>query len=96
VWDLMMPGVTEFSFMPLWYADWDWQEKLELDVPFGGWTVGDMRQTSGDFVMDGVILCDTNYYEKAMIPPPVDPPINHKKRALALLEQAILEVEAIP
>jgi hypothetical protein len=50
-------------------------------------------------VMDGVILCDTNYYEKAATPPPVEPPVeppvNHKKRALALLEEAILEVEAI-
>jgi hypothetical protein len=96
VWDSTMPGVTEFSYMPLWYADWDWQEKLELDAPFGGWTVGAMRQTSGDFVMDDVILCDTNYYEKAVVvPPPVEPPVNHKKRALALLEEAMLEVEAI-
>jgi hypothetical protein len=80
VWDLMMPGITEFSFMPLWYADWDWQEKLTLDVPFGGWTTGAMRQTYGDFLLDGVLLCDTNHYEKEIIitppPPPVPPKYN--------------------
>lgn len=96
VWDSTMPGVTEFAYMPLWYADWDWGERIDLDIgqEFGGWTKGVMRQTAGDFVMDGVILCDTNYYEKAAAPPP-PPVIDHKKRALELIEELQREVELI-
>lgn len=91
VWDILMPGVTEFSFMPLWYADWDWQEKLDLDVQFGGWTRGEMRQTMGDFTLDGVLLCDTNYYEK---PPPPEPPAPTEfEKALARLKAANIEME---
>jgi hypothetical protein len=80
VWDILFKGYDGFNYMPLWYADWDWQEKLELDVPFGGWTVGAMRQTMGDFSLDGVLHCDTNHYEKEIIvtppPPPVPPKYN--------------------
>lgn len=79
VWDILFNGYDGFSYMPLWYADWDWQEKLELDVPFGGWTKGAMRQTMGDFTLDGVLLCDTNYYEKDVVAPP--PPVISKPTA---------------
>ena len=74
VYDILFPsGYDGFKFMPLWYADWDWNESLTLDDPFGGWTKGEMRQTMGDFVLDDVLLCDTNYYEK---PPPSVPLIS--------------------
>jgi hypothetical protein len=36
--------------------------------------VGAMRQTMGDFSLDGVLHCDTNHYEKEIIVPPVEPP----------------------
>ena len=93
VYDILFGDYDGFKHMPLWYADWDWQEKLELDVPFGGWTVGAMRQTYGDFLLDGVLLCDTNHYEKPLLPPP--PPIDHRKRVLELLEELTREVEAM-
>ena len=79
IWDILFRGYDGFNYMPLWYADWDWAEELLLDDPFGGWTVGSMKQTMGDWVLGDVLLCDTNYYEKEIVvdpPPPVAPKYN--------------------
>lgn len=100
-WNDYMAGSTRFSFMPLWFADYDWQETLVLDQPFGGWTKGVMKQTMGDFDLEGV-WCDTDYYEKADPMPPQPPAESHKEKALdyiaaaqAAIEAARIEVEAI-
>lgn len=73
VWKILFPsGYDGFKYMPLWFADWDWGERLTLDPgqEFGGWTQGAMKQTYGDVNLDGVLLCDTNYFVK---PEPVQP-----------------------
>lgn len=74
VWDILFPNRDDFNYMPLWYADWDWGERLTLDDPFGGWTVGAMRQTQGDFLFGGLIHCDTNYFEAHINAPVITPP----------------------
>lgn len=94
VWDILFGSYDGLSYMPLWYADWDWGERLELDPGqgFGGWTKGAMRQTAGDFLLDGVLLCDTNYYEKA--PTPVPPPPSNEPGIVDLLSGASLAIGA--
>jgi hypothetical protein len=91
IWDILFKDYDGFNFMPLWYADWDWQEKLELDVPFGGWTTGAMRQTMGDFSLDGVLHCDTNHYEKEIIvtPPPPPPPVPPKYNVSVVYSEGV-------
>lgn len=98
-WMDYMANSTRFSYMPLWFAHWNWEETLDLTIPFGGWTRGEMKQTGGDVWVEGV-WCDTNYYEKAaIVPPPVLPPApepSQKEIALAAIEEARRAVEAIP
>lgn len=85
VWDILFGEYDGFNYMPLWYADWDWGERLTLDPgqEFGGWTRGKVKQTFGDFKFGGMLV-DTNYLEEFMVPvvtePPVDPFIEELKR----------------
>lgn len=98
-WVDYMANSTAFSYMPLWFAHWNWEETLDMAYPFGGWTRGEMKQTGGDVWVEDV-WCDTNYYEK--VPgtlPPVKPPIpepTQKEIALAHIEAARIAVEGLP
>lgn len=100
-WNDYMKGSTAFSFMPLWFAHWDWQETLDLAIPFGGWTRGVMKQTQGDFYLDDMIWCDTNYYEKVELPPPPPPPPPIdlgiiKDRVQVIINQGTAILEELP
>lgn len=92
VWPMIYGNYTGFSYMPLWFADWDWVEKLTLDPgqEFGGWDVGAMKQTMGDFMLDGVLLCDTIYFEKEpeIVTPPSDL-VSVQAEALVQLQAAL-------
>ena len=98
-WRDYMADSDAFKSMPLWFAHWDWEETLDLRIPFGGWTRGEMKQTGGDVWVEGV-WCDTNFYEKAaIIPPPVAPPTPEptaKEIALSHIEAARIAVESLP
>jgi hypothetical protein len=83
VWDILFGNYGGVNYMGLWYADWDWQEKLTLDTQpinqqFGNWIIGQMRQTMGDYRFGPAgneMLVDTNYFEEFLVgPPPVKPP----------------------
>ena len=74
-WTQYMGNVIKFSFMPLWFADWDNIPNLEVSPQFGGFTKGHMKQYAGDQYFAG-IWCDLNYYEEAIIlPPNPQPPV---------------------
>ena len=65
-WNAYMPGVTEFSVLPLWPAYWDAQQTLDF-VPFGGWNQAVMKQYAGTSTIptdQGTIKnVDLSFYE---------------------------------
>ena len=71
-WNKWMPGVTEFSTLPLWDAFWDKDDDLD-PVKYGGWKVPAMSQHTNDTTFAGV-WCDINSYEGGVsMPPPHQP-----------------------
>ena len=71
-WMQFMGNTEQFSYMPVWFAHWNGLDSLDMSVPFGGWTRGEMHQTLANLFVEGV-WCDTNYYEKAPMPPAPNP-----------------------
>ena len=92
-WEDYMQNYDGFSYMPLWFAQWDWAETLELAVPFGGWTRGAMKQTMGDVYLDGLVWCDTNYYEATAEQPKIVVPQAQWDSLRALLEGAKITID---
>jgi hypothetical protein len=87
-WMEFMGNTDEFHTVPMWFAHWDldppWDDTLDMTVPFGGWTRGEMHQTLPNLFFEGV-WCDTNYYEKATpIPPAHQELIHHLEAALKI------------
>lgn len=67
-----IPGVsnsTEFSYLPLWNANYDLDPDLD-EVDFGGWRVPRMEQYRGNTTLAGVPMVDLNSFEVTSAPTP--------------------------
>lgn len=62
-WDRFQHGVTAFSTLPLWAAQYDGRQDTAISA-FGGWERATMKQFAGDSVLAGVGGIDLNWYEE--------------------------------
>lgn len=62
-WDRFQHEVTEFSYLPLWCAQYDRVLGLDI-VPFGGWERAAMKQYEADTTVAGIPNVDVNWYEE--------------------------------
>lgn len=101
-WTTFMQNVTDFSYMPLWFAHWNFEEDLNLVTPYGGWTRGTMKQTAGDKWFppnapeEERIWCDWNYFEEHLVPEPIlipPPTTNPLDAAISRVQAARIELD---
>lgn len=62
-WDNYMGGITKYSHLPLWVAQYDNTQDLYM-YPFGGWTSCVMKQYAGQSTIPGITGIDMNWYEE--------------------------------
>ncbi len=60
-WNPIMGGTTQFSYLPIWYAHYDYNPSYSDWYSFGGWSWPSIKQYAGDesFCSAG---WDKNYY----------------------------------
>ena len=79
-WTPFTGNCTEFSDLPLWVAQYDYEPSLQFN-PFGGWNKCEMKQYRGTTEFHDYSV-DMNYYEEDAMTPEL-------QAALAELRQAV-------
>lgn len=84
-WDQYMIGVTAFSDLPLWLAEYDDDPDIESVVLFGGWQRAAAKQWSNTPVDQNTIRVEYTQVEEPPMPTP-DSEIEALKARVAVLE----------